>query len=164
MSTLEPLLGTLLGSLWCPLNHISLSFPIWVHVLSPWTREYTFLVWKWIDFKFFQELWWPGHGCSWFLTEWVREERSDSWLKLSSFLSHHFQLYITWEIIEFQLVEEGFNPWWTRVLFWFDWTSWDLMGMGSSYLVVLDFGWSAHVTSCCWNLCVSWAGPAGLCS
>ena len=29
VSTLEPLLGTLLGSLWCPPNHISLNFPIW---------------------------------------------------------------------------------------------------------------------------------------
>ena len=29
VSTLEPLLGTLLGSLWCPPNHNSLSFPIW---------------------------------------------------------------------------------------------------------------------------------------
>ena len=28
-SILEPLLGTLLGSPWCPPNHISLSFPIW---------------------------------------------------------------------------------------------------------------------------------------
>ena len=29
VSTLEPLLRTLLGSPWCPPNHMSLSFPIW---------------------------------------------------------------------------------------------------------------------------------------
>ena len=29
VTTLEPLLGTLLGSPWCPPNRISLNFPIW---------------------------------------------------------------------------------------------------------------------------------------
>ena len=30
--------------------------------------------------------------------------------------------------------------------------------------LLLKFGWSAHVTSNCWDLCVGWAGSAGLCS
>ena len=56
VSTLEPSLGTLLGSPWCPPNHISLSFPIW----GSWSRGYTFLVWKWADFMSFSgasEVW-----------------------------------------------------------------------------------------------------------
>ena len=67
-------------------------------------------------------------------------------------------------MMEFWLIKEGFNPWWTRVLFWSDWTSWDLMGLGSSCLVVPKFGWSAHVISSCWDLCVGWVGSDGLCS
>ena len=59
-----------------------------VHVLGSWTREYKFLVWKWANFMSFQELQSSDHGCSWFLTSWVGEERSDSWLKLS-------QLFVT---------------------------------------------------------------------
>ena len=54
--------------------------------------------------------------------------------------------------------------WWTCALFWSYWTSLDLMGMGSSCLVVLKFGWSAHVISSCWDLCMGWLGSAGLCS
>ena len=54
-------------------------------------------------------------AASGFLTGWVGEERRDSWLKLPSFLSHYLQLYVTLEMMGFQLVEEGFIPWWTRV-------------------------------------------------
>ena len=60
------------------------KFPhLGVHVLGSWTKEYTFLVWKWANFISFQELQRFDHGCFWFLTGWVREERSDNWLKLS---------------------------------------------------------------------------------
>ena len=145
MSTLEPLLGTLLGSPWCLPNHISLSFPFGVHMLGPWTREYMFLVWKWSDFKLFQELWELGYGYHWFLTEWVGEERSDSWLKLPSFLSHQLQLHVTWEMMKFQLVEEGFNPWWTHVLFWYDL---DKLGLNRKGLQLFNCAGFWLVSSC----------------
>ena len=164
VSILELLLGTLLGYPWCPPNHIFLSFPIWgtcawfmnqrIHVFSVkinWFQVVSraLMAWAWLLLV---------------LDQMGGEERSDSWLKLPSFLSHHFQLYVTREMMGIQLGKEGFNPWWTHVLFWSDWTSWDLMGRGSSCLVVLRFGLSPHVSFSCWNLCVSWAGLAGLCS
>ena len=153
VSTLEPFLGTLLGSLWCPSNHISLNFSIWGS--CAWFMNQKIHVFS-MKIDWFQVASRALRALSWlFLTRWAGEERKDSRLKLPSFLSHQFQLYVTWEIMGFQLVKEGFNPWWTRVLFWSDWTSWDLMGRGSSYLVVLKFGWSTHVTFSCWDLCVS---------
>ena len=140
VSTLEPLLGTLLGSLWCPPNHISLNFPIWgscawfmnqrIHVFSmkiDWFQVVSgaLMVWAWLLLV----LDWMGG-----------EERSDNWLKLFSFLSHPSQLYVTWEMMGFQLVEKGFIPWWTRVYFliWLDKLGPDGKGL--------------QLFNCCWNL------------
>ena len=160
VSTLEPLLGILLGSPWCPLNHISLNFPIWgscawfmnqrIHVFSmkiDWFQVVSgaLMAWAWLLLV----LDWMGG-----------EERSDSWLKLPNFLSHQFQIYVTWEMMRFQLVEEGFNPWGTCVLFWYDWTSWDLMGRA---LVVCAEIWlvtSRKLSAS--GFCV-WAGLVQLC-
>ena len=36
--------------------------------------------------------------------------------------------------------------------------------MGSSCLVMSNFGWSTHVISSYWDFCMGWAGSAGLCS
>ena len=138
VSTWSPVLGILLGSLWCPPNHISLSFPIWGSCV--WYMNQRIHVFS-IKMNWFHVASGALRALSWLLlTRWAGEERKDSRLKLPSFLSHQFQLYVTWEIMGFQLGKEGFNPWWTRVLFWSDRTSWDLMGNGSSCLVVLRFG------------------------
>ena len=161
VSTLEPLLGTLLGSPWCPPNHISLSFPIWGSFA--WSMNQRIHVFS-MKINWFHVVSGALRALSWLLlTGWAGEERKDRWLKLPSFLSYQFQLYVTWEMMGFQLVEEGFNPWWTHVLFWSDWISWDLMGMGSSCIVVLKFGWSTHVISNYWDLCVGWLDLARLC-
>ena len=156
VSTLEPLLGTLLGSPWCSPNHISLSFPIWSSYA--WSINQRIHVFS-MKMNWFQVVSRVLMAWSWLLLvlDWMGWRRKKWQLAKASQLSvTSLQLYVTWEMMEFQLMEEGFNPWWTCVIFWSNWTSWDLMGKGSS-LVVLDFGWSAHVTSCYWNLCVSWA-------
>ena len=65
---------------------------------------------------------------------------------------------------ENELGKEGFNPYWTHVplLIWLD--KLELMVMGSSCQVVLRLDWSAHMSFNCWDLYMSWAGSAGLCS
>ena len=80
VSTLEPLLGTLLGSPWCPPNHISLSFPIWDSYA--WFMNQRIHIFS-MKMSWYYVVLGASKVCSWFLTSWVGEERSDSWLKLS---------------------------------------------------------------------------------
>ena len=140
VSTLEPLLGTLLGSHWCSPNHISLSFPIWG--LCVWSMNQRMHVFS-MKMNWFQVVSRVLMAWSWLLLvlDWMGWRRKKWQLAKASQLSvTSLQLYVTWEMMEFQLMEEGFNPWWTRVLFWSDWISWDLMRMGSICLVILKFG------------------------
>ena len=92
VSTLEPLLELCWDSLWCPPNHISLSFPIWgsctwfmnlkIHIFG--------MKMSWFLCRFI-ELYWSGNGSFSFLAICADEERSNSWQKPFQFS----QLFVT---------------------------------------------------------------------
>ena len=154
VSSLEPLLGTLLGSLWCPPNHISLSFPIWgscawfmnlrIHIFS------MKMSWFFVVFRSVRGL--IMVALDFWLVGLEKKEVTAGW-SFPSFLSHQLQLYVTW-----------FIPWWTRVIFliWLDKLWLDGRGL-QLFQLLLGFGWPAHMFSICWDLCVGWLDLAGLC-
>ena len=96
VSTLEPLLGTLLGSPWCPPNHISLSFPIWGS--CAWFMNLRIQIfsmkmsWFYVVFRSFRGLIMAALGFWLFGLE--KKEVTVGWI-FPSFLSHQLQLYVT---------------------------------------------------------------------
>ena len=93
VSTLEPLLGTLLGSPWCPLNHIFLSFPIWGS--CAWfmnLRIQIFIMkmsWFYVVFRSFRGL--IMAALDFWLVGLEKKEVTIGW-SFPSFLSHHLAL------------------------------------------------------------------------
>ena len=96
VSTLEPLLGTLLGSPWCPLNHIFLSFPIWGS--CAWfmnLRIQIFIMkmsWFYVVFRSFRGL--IMAALDFWLVGLEKKEVTVGWI-FPNFLSHQLQLYVT---------------------------------------------------------------------
>ena len=121
VSTLEPLLRTLLGSPWCPPNHMSLSFPIWgscawfmnlrIHIFSMKMSWFYVVsraseVWSWLLLIFD----WLG----WRRKKWQLAEAFPTFCHINfSFMS----LEKWWD---FNLWRKDSSPSWHVSVFWYD--------------------------------------------